>query len=95
MQWFLHRVVAMSGAAKPHEMMVIIAMMIGDLYTEDEGGVDMEEVPGLYSEDSSSKMLIPSSSPERPQRLVPQLPEDKKSKRTTTTREREDPGVFT
>jgi hypothetical protein len=90
MQWFLHRVAAMSGAAKPHEMMVI-----GDLYTENEGDVDMEEVPGLYSEDSSSKMLIPSSSPERPQRLVSQLPEEKKSKRTATTHEREGPGVFT
>ena len=47
--------------------MAIIATTIGDLYTEDKGDVDMEEVPGLYSEDSSSKMPIPSSSPERPQ----------------------------
>ena len=76
-------------------MMAIIAMTIGDLYTEDEGDVDMEEVPDLYSEDSSLKMPIPSSSPERPQRLVPQLPEDEKSKHTAATREREGPEVFT
>ena len=76
-------------------MMAIIATTIGDLYTEDKGEVDMEEVPGLYSEDSSSKMPIPSPSPERPQRLVPQLPEDEKSRHTATTREREGPEVFT
>jgi hypothetical protein len=62
---------------------------------EDEWDVDMDSVPdGDIGESSSSP--IPSPSPQHlvPQRLLPQLPGEEKSKHTTTMREREGHNEF-
>jgi hypothetical protein len=79
-----------------------------NLYTEDEDewDVDVDTLPDMDIRESSSKTLIPSSSltipssspsipsSTSPQRLVPQLAEDEKSKHSATTSEREGPQVF-
>jgi hypothetical protein len=109
MQWFLNRVTAMSGAAEPQDdfgddgddgddALPMATQKRWDLYMEDEWDVDMDPVPDIDIGESSSSLITSSSPPipssSSPQRLVPQLLEDEKSKHTATTCEREGPKVF-
>jgi hypothetical protein len=93
MQWFLHRVAAMSGAAEPQdeygsdsdddEGLPMAAWKGLNLDVED---MDMDEAPGLITDRSSSTVPMPSPSSSA---TAPQVPEEDQFKHATTTLERE------
>jgi len=75
MQWFLHRVTAMSGAAEPKDNFhddsdddIAEALQNRwDMYTEDDWDMDIEEGPATYLETSPERFLE--------ERFLAQLPE--------------------
>jgi hypothetical protein len=93
MQWFLHRLAAISGAAEPEDE-------YGSDSDDDDGfpmaewgrlnldveDMDMEEAPSLVPDRSSSTVPIPSPLSVA---TVPQVPDDRQFKHATTTLERE------
>lgn len=93
MQWFLHRVAAISGAAEPQDEYgsdsdedddLPMAVQKGlDLDTED---LHLEMAPSLVMDRSSSTVPIPSSSPVH---RIPVAPEDVIFKHVAATREEE------
>ncbi|OCK86096.1 hypothetical protein K432DRAFT_421279 [Lepidopterella palustris CBS 459.81] len=101
MQWYLHRVTAMSGAAEAQDDfcggddsdddLALPLQNRWNLYTEDEWDMGIEEEPDMDNQGSSSTPILASSSPER---LVLQLPEDNKFEHAAAASEREGPEIF-
>lgn len=107
MQWFLHRVTAMSGAAEPLDDFCDdgdnsdddVAMELRnrwDSYAEDEWELDTDSMLDMDIDDSSSTAPIPDSSPLRPvpQHPIPQLPENHKFEHIAIIHGEEGPEVI-